>query len=187
MGPPSGAVEAGLAAVAVALGLMWLGFGLTGLIPLLRGDPVARWALAFPMVVRSYNASSRTLLRPSRVTWHSPCSRARSSQWPAPRARGGDAENIGRMVAFCGVVAGIAYVRGRGALPLAAVADALLSVAALTHLVPALIGCLMLPLYMLRLISSIEGFSGGSPSAPAPWLQCSASPTLVSLSWLEAI
>jgi Dolichyl-phosphate-mannose-protein mannosyltransferase len=51
VGPPSGALEAGLAAVAVALGLMWLGFGLTGLIPLLRGDPVARWALAFPTVV----------------------------------------------------------------------------------------------------------------------------------------
>jgi hypothetical protein len=51
VGPPSGAVEAGLAAVAVALGLMWLGFGLTGLIPALRSDPIARWALAFPAVV----------------------------------------------------------------------------------------------------------------------------------------
>jgi hypothetical protein len=49
--PPSGPVEAGLAAVAVALGLMWLGFGLTGLVPAWRRDPVARWALAFPAVV----------------------------------------------------------------------------------------------------------------------------------------
>jgi hypothetical protein len=51
VGPPSGPVEAGLAAVAVALGLMWLGFGLTGLVPALRSDPVARWALSFPAVV----------------------------------------------------------------------------------------------------------------------------------------
>jgi hypothetical protein len=37
--------------VAVAAGLMWLGFGLTGLVPGRRPDPVTRWALAFPAVV----------------------------------------------------------------------------------------------------------------------------------------
>ncbi|HEU4450783.1 MAG TPA: hypothetical protein VFR63_12480 [Gaiellaceae bacterium] len=51
MAAPSGALEAGLAAVAVALGLMWLGFGLTGLVPSWRGDPVIRWAFAFPAIV----------------------------------------------------------------------------------------------------------------------------------------
>jgi hypothetical protein len=51
MGPPSGALDAGLAATVVALGLLWLGFGLTGLVPTLRNDLVARWALAFPAVV----------------------------------------------------------------------------------------------------------------------------------------
>jgi hypothetical protein len=51
VGPPSGPVEAGLAAVAVALGLMWLGYGLTGLVPAWRREPVTRWALAFPAVV----------------------------------------------------------------------------------------------------------------------------------------
>lgn len=30
---------------------MWLGFGLTGLVPGWRSDPVTRWALAFPAVV----------------------------------------------------------------------------------------------------------------------------------------
>lgn len=51
MGPPSSPVEAGLAAAAVALGLMWLGYGLAGLVPAWRSDPVTRWALAFPAVV----------------------------------------------------------------------------------------------------------------------------------------
>jgi hypothetical protein len=37
--------------VAVASGLVWLGFGLTGLVPGWRPDPVTRWALAFPAVV----------------------------------------------------------------------------------------------------------------------------------------
>ena len=57
------------------------------------------------------------------------------------------AENVGRMIAFCAVVAGIAYVRGRGGPALALVAGALLAVAGLTHLVPALIAGLMLALY----------------------------------------
>jgi hypothetical protein len=57
------------------------------------------------------------------------------------------AENVGRMVAFCAVVAGIAYVRGRDRPALASVAGALLAVAGLTHLVPALMGGLMLALY----------------------------------------
>lgn len=57
------------------------------------------------------------------------------------------AENVGRMVAFCAVVAGIVYVRGRGGPALAVVAGALLAVAGLTHLVPALIAGLMLALY----------------------------------------
>jgi hypothetical protein len=51
MGPPSGPLDAGLAAAALALGLLWLGFGLTGLVPAWRNDLVARWALAFPAVV----------------------------------------------------------------------------------------------------------------------------------------
>jgi hypothetical protein len=51
MGPPSGALDAGLAAAVLALGLLWLGFGLTGLVPAWRNDLVARWALAFPAVV----------------------------------------------------------------------------------------------------------------------------------------
>jgi hypothetical protein len=57
------------------------------------------------------------------------------------------AENVGRMVAFCAVVAGIAYVRGRHRPALAAVAGALLAVAGLTHLVPALVAGLILALY----------------------------------------
>jgi hypothetical protein len=57
------------------------------------------------------------------------------------------AENVGRMVALCAVVAGIAYVRGRDRPALAAVAGALLAVAGLTHLVPALVAGLMLALY----------------------------------------
>ena len=51
MGPPSGALDAGLAAAVLALGLLWLGFGLCGLVPAVRNDLVARWALAFPAVV----------------------------------------------------------------------------------------------------------------------------------------
>src|SRR5262245_1625535 len=51
MGPPSGPLDAGLAAAALTLGLLWLGFGLTGLVPWWRNDLVARWALAFPAVV----------------------------------------------------------------------------------------------------------------------------------------
>jgi hypothetical protein len=51
VGPPSGAGEAGLAAFVIAAGLMWLGFGLTGLIPAWRDAPVVRWALAFPAIV----------------------------------------------------------------------------------------------------------------------------------------
>ena len=51
MGPPSGALDAGLAAAVLALGLLWLGFGLTGLVPAWRNDLVARWALAVPAVV----------------------------------------------------------------------------------------------------------------------------------------
>ena len=59
------------------------------------------------------------------------------------------AENVGRMVAFCAVVAGIVYVRERGGPALAAVAGALLMVAGLSHLVPALIAGLMLVLYAI--------------------------------------
>ena len=51
MGPPSGALDAGLAASLLAVGLLWLGFGLTGLVPAWRQDLVARFALAFPAVV----------------------------------------------------------------------------------------------------------------------------------------
>lgn len=50
-GQPADALAAGLWASVVALGFLWLGFGLAGLVPSLRRDPVARWALAFPAVV----------------------------------------------------------------------------------------------------------------------------------------
>jgi hypothetical protein len=62
------------------------------------------------------------------------------------------AENVGRMVAFCALVAGIAYVRGKGGPTLAVVGGALLAVAGLTHLVPALVAGLMLALYGLAAI-----------------------------------
>jgi hypothetical protein len=62
------------------------------------------------------------------------------------------AENLGRMVAFCALVAGVAYVRGRCGPGLAAVAGALLAAAGLTHLVPALIAGLMLVLYAMAAI-----------------------------------
>ena len=59
------------------------------------------------------------------------------------------AENVGRMVAFCALVAGIVYIRGRAGPTLAVLAGALLAVAGLTHLVPALVAGLMLTLYAL--------------------------------------
>jgi hypothetical protein len=51
LGPPSGALEAGLAAVVVAALLAWFGYALTGLVPAWRDEPVTRWALAFPALV----------------------------------------------------------------------------------------------------------------------------------------
>lgn len=51
LGPPSGALEAGLAAVVVATLLAWFGYALTGLVPAWRDEPVTRWALAFPALV----------------------------------------------------------------------------------------------------------------------------------------
>jgi hypothetical protein len=62
------------------------------------------------------------------------------------------AENVGRMVAVCALVAGIAYVRGKGGPALAVVGGALLAVAGLTHLVPALVAGLMLALYGLAAV-----------------------------------
>lgn len=62
------------------------------------------------------------------------------------------AENLGRMVAFCALVAGIAYVRGKGGPALAVVGGSLLAVAGLTHLVPALVAGLMLALYGLAAV-----------------------------------
>jgi hypothetical protein len=59
------------------------------------------------------------------------------------------AENVGRMVAFCALVAGIVYIRRRGGPTLAVLAGALLAVAGLTHLVPALVAGLMLTLYAI--------------------------------------
>lgn len=50
-GPPSGPVEAGIGAVVVAAALLWMGYGLAGLVPAWRDDSVTRWALAFPAVV----------------------------------------------------------------------------------------------------------------------------------------
>jgi hypothetical protein len=51
LGSPSGAVEAALLAVGVAAALLWIGYGLAGLVPAWRDNPVARWALAFPALV----------------------------------------------------------------------------------------------------------------------------------------
>ena len=67
------------------------------------------------------------------------------------------AENVGRMVAFCALVAGIAYLRGKGGPGLAAIGGALLAVAGLTHLVPALVAGLMLTLYGLATVVASRG------------------------------
>ena len=72
MGPPSSPVEAGLAAVAVALGLMWLGYGLAGLVPAWRNDPVARWALAFPAVLLMALAMMVVHIASRGALFHSP-------------------------------------------------------------------------------------------------------------------
>ena len=81
MGLPSGTVEAGLAAVAVALGLMWLGYGLTGLVPAWRGDPVTRWALAFPAVVVLALAMMIVHIVSRGALFHSPAAVRAWSAW----------------------------------------------------------------------------------------------------------
>jgi hypothetical protein len=59
------------------------------------------------------------------------------------------AETVGRMVALCGLLAGIILVRRRSGVPLAVVVGMLLAAAALTHGVPALIAALALLFFAL--------------------------------------
>jgi hypothetical protein len=64
-------------------------------------------------------------------------------------AAGYVAENVGRLGAFCGLVAGLAAIRAGGRWPLAMVSGLLLIVGGLSHLIPALIAGALLVLYAL--------------------------------------
>jgi hypothetical protein len=70
------------------------------------------------------------------------------------------AEDMGRMVAVCAVVAGIYAVRARDRWMPAAVTGALLAIGGLTHLVPVVIAGIMLAFYALAIVLADRGALG---------------------------